>query len=167
MYSVNGLGFQTGRVFRDVFPFFFKVFHFALNVMCCLHRATSSVSSAFLLSLAVNKKSVLGRGGTYQPLQVEHRDRLSGHKTKQFASRRGSGVVKRNVFFHIISFIFFFLPPIKFSTVMPAKVQLQQRECQWRMSLTVFNHCVSQTCSKNSLRRSGGSLAAGCVRRLS
>lgn len=92
------------------FFFFFKVFHFALNVMCCLHGATSSVSSAFLLSLAVNKKSVLGRGGTYQPLQVEHRDRLSGHKTKQFASRQGSGVVKRNVFFHIISFIFFFSP---------------------------------------------------------
>lgn len=109
----------------------FKVFHFTLNVTCCVHRATSSVSSTFLLSLAVNKKSVLRRGGTHQPLKVEQRDRLTGHKTKQFASRGGSGVVKRNVFFYIV-FPLPPPPPIKFSTAVPAKVQLQQQECQWR-----------------------------------
>lgn len=112
----------------------FEVFHFTLNVTCCLQRATSSIRSAFLLSLAVNKKSVLRRGGAHQPLEVEQRDRLTGHKTKQFAFRRGSGVAKRNVFFHIIFFwVGFFFPPIKFSTAVPGKAQLQQRECQCRM----------------------------------
>lgn len=47
------------------------------------------------------------RRGTHQPLKFEHRDRLTGHKTKQFASCGSSGVVKRNVFFHTF---FPFLP---------------------------------------------------------
>lgn len=61
--------------------FLFKVFHFTVSVMCCVHRAAARVSSTFLLSLAVNKKSVLRRGGTDQPSKIEHRDRLTGHKT--------------------------------------------------------------------------------------
>lgn len=120
----------------------FKVFHFTLNVTCCVHRATSSVSSTFLLSLAVNKKSVLRRGGTHQPLKVEQRDRLTGHKTKQFASRGGSGVVKRNVFFYIV----FLLPPPPQSNFPPPcqqKCSSSSKSVSGERSLAVFNHCVS------------------------
>lgn len=88
-------------------------------------------SAALLLSLAVNEKSVLRGGGTHQPLKVEQRDRLTGHKTKQFASRGGSEAAKRNVFFH--TFFFFPIPPIKFSAAVPVKMQLQQQVCQCRV----------------------------------
>lgn len=117
--------------------------------MCCLHRATSSVTSAFLLSLAVNKKSVLGRGGTYQPLKVEHRDRLAGHKTKQFASRRGSGVVKRNVFFHIISFFFFSSLLSNFPQSCQQKYSSSSEsvsgECRWQFLTIVFLRLAPKT----------------------
>lgn len=121
IHTIQGMGWGCKQVgFSRMCFLLFGVFHFTLNGTCCQHRATSSVSSA-LLSLAVNKTSVLRGGGTHQPLKAEQRDRLTGHKTKPFASRGGSGVVKRNVFFHT----FLFVPPIKFSTAAPAEVQLQ------------------------------------------
>lgn len=113
----------------------FEVFHFTLNGTCCQHRATSSISST-LLSLAVNKTSVLRGGGTHQPLKVELRDRLTGHKTKQFASHGGSGVVKRNVFFHT----FLFIPAIKFSPCQQ-KCSSSSKCVGAELSLAGFNQC--------------------------
>lgn len=120
--------------------FLFEVFHFTPNGTCCRRRATSTISSALLLSLAVNEKSVLRGGGTHQPLKVEQRDRLTGHKTKQFASRGGSEAAKRNVFFH--TFFFPFLPS-NFSPLCQQKCSSSSKCVSAELSLADFNHCVS------------------------
>lgn len=126
--------------------FLFEVFHFTPNGTCCRRRATSTISSALLLSLAVNKKSVLRGGGTHQPLKVEQRDRLTGHKTKQFASCGGSEAAKRNVFFHT-----FFFPHSSHqifrrcaseNAAPAASVSVQSYH--WQILTTVFLRCAAQ-----------------------
>lgn len=107
------------------------------------HQASAALFCCPSLS---TRNLCLDEEGHISLWNVEQRDRLTGHKTKQFASRGGSGVATRNEM--SFSTHFFFVPPVKWfffffckSAAPAASVSVQSYP--WQVLTTVFLRCAA------------------------